>query len=66
VVCHGNNGLEDQLAAPRWLRDNVAGFGGNPNSVTILGESAGGISMHHHMLSLRAEVRMLGMSYKHY
>jgi juvenile-hormone esterase len=43
--------MKDQVAALRWVRDNIAEFGGNPNSVTIFGESAGGSSTHFHMLS---------------
>ena len=47
----GGYGIEDQRAALAWVKANAAAFGGDPENVTIFGESAGGISVCHHLVS---------------
>ena len=52
----GNMGILDQIMALKWIQNHITSFGGDPNRVTIFGQSAGAASASHIMLSPLAEV----------
>ena len=60
IPATGNEGFLDQIAALEWVRDNISGFGGDPDNVTIFGESAGGWSV----TALMAMPRAKGLFHK--
>lgn len=54
VSCKGNFGLKDQSMALEWIHRNIRAFGGEPKSVTLIGQSAGAASVQHQMMSKRS------------
>ncbi|KAG5329467.1 ESTE Esterase, partial [Acromyrmex charruanus] len=50
-IASGNQGMKDQIAALKWIKENIEVFGGDPNNVTVFGVSAGSTSTHFLTLS---------------
>ncbi len=55
----GNMGMLDMVTALRWVQKYIAHFGGDPNQVTIFGESAGSAAIGHLLVSHLAEVKIV-------
>lgn len=51
----GNAGLKDQVMALKWVKNNIAAFGGDPNNITIFGCSAGSAATSYHLMSEMSE-----------
>jgi len=51
TTCSGNWGLKDQALAIEWVRKYAEHFGGDPSKIVLMGQSAGAVSVHLHMMS---------------
>jgi carboxylesterase type B len=59
-VTNGNFGFADQILALDWVRENIEKFGGNPDQITVMGESAGATAVRALMISPRAAGKFVG------
>ncbi len=60
-VAQGNFGLRDMILALRWLQNNIRNFGGDPDQVTVFGQSAGGAAVSTLLVIQEAEGTGIGV-----
>lgn len=62
-IAPGNQGFKDQVMALKWIQSNIVNFGGDPNNVTVFGESSGGASVNYLGLSPMSKSMKLLMKF---
>lgn len=60
----GNYGMKDAIKALEWIRYNIRNFGGDPDNVTIFGESAGGAAVHCKSKIVSCDPTLIDLSYR--
>ncbi len=58
----GNFGLKDQTLALKWVKRNIGAFGGNPDDITIFGQSAGAACVHLHAFNPLSKGKIFSIS----
>lgn len=63
-VTDDNVGMKDQILAMKWVQKNIHNFGGDPNQVTIMGQSGGAVCITYHMLNRKSAGKTITVFFK--